>query len=109
MSDNVVVMEDNNYKNLIASNEYVVVDVWAVWCGPCKRTTPVFEDMADQNPNKRVLFAKLDADNNIGASAEFRITSLPSFLIFQNGQLVKKWAGGDVSRLRKEITAVVNS
>lgn len=95
------IMTNDNYKELVAKSPKLIVDVWADWCGPCKRTTPVFEDMATKTEG--VVFAKLDADNNTTAAGEFKVMSLPTFLVFKDGQLAKKWAGADVGRLRKEI------
>lgn len=103
----VDVMTDENYKELISSSEKLIIDVWAAWCGPCKRTTPVFEDMASKTSNPAVKFAKLDADNQRNAASELRITSLPTFVIFEKGQIKKRWSGADVPRLRKEITELV--
>jgi thioredoxin 1 len=101
-------MTNENYKDLVASSPKLIIDTWAEWCGPCKRTTPVFEEMAEKYANKNIVFATLDADNNTTAAGEFKVMSLPTFIIFKNGQLTKKWAGADVGRLRKEITSLVD-
>ena len=102
----VEIMTDDNYQDLISNSPKLVVDVWAEWCGPCKRTTPVFEDMASENSNGSVVFAKLDADNNRNAASDLKVTSLPTFVVFEEGSMKKKWSGADVGRLRKEISAV---
>ena len=103
----VQVMTDSNYNELINESKKLIIDVWADWCGPCKRTTPVFEDMAGRSNNDQVIFAKLDADSHRNAAGELRITSLPTFVIFESGQIKKKWSGADVPRLRKEIEILV--
>lgn len=101
------VMTDDNYQKLIQDSDHLIVDVWADWCGPCKRTTPVFVDMAENSEKNNVVFAKLDAENQRGAASQLKITSLPTFLIFENGDLKKKWSGANVDRLRKEIKSVL--
>jgi thioredoxin len=103
----VEIMTDANYQSLISGSKKLIIDVWADWCGPCKRTTPVFEEMAGNSPNDQVVFAKLDADNQRAAASSMKITSLPTFVIFQGGNLTKKWSGADVPRLRKEIDALI--
>lgn len=103
----VKIMTDDNFNELINSSDQLIIDVWADWCGPCKRTTPVFVEMAKESSKNGLIFAKLDADNNRDAAGSLKITSLPSFLIFEEGDLKKKWAGADVGRLRKEIKNLI--
>jgi len=99
----VQIMTDENYQSLINDSATLIIDVWAEWCGPCKRSTPVFEELATKSSNDEVVFAKLDADNNRQAASELKVTSLPTFAIFSGGNLKKRWSGADIGRLRKEI------
>jgi len=103
----VQIMTDANYQSLISESEKLIIDIWAEWCGPCRRTTPVFEDMAGKSPNGKVVFAKLDADNAREAASTLKVTSLPTFVVFEGGAMSKKWSGADVGRLRKEIDSLV--
>ena len=95
-------MTDSNYQELVAKSPKLAVDVWADWCGPCKRSTPIFEQMAEHMGDK-ISFVKLDAQNQRVAGGAFKVMNLPTFLLFKDGQLVKKWAGADIGRLRKEL------
>lgn len=99
-------MTDANYKEMIANNHLVIVDSWAEWCAPCRRSTPVFVEMSDKMATDDLVFAKLDTQNNQDAASTFKILSLPTFLIFKDGDLVNRWTGADIGRLRKEISAI---
>ena len=104
---NTVVMTDSNFQELISKSDTLVVDCWATWCAPCRKSTPVFEDMSNKIGTEKLIFAKLDTQNNQDAAGAFKIMSLPTFLVFKDGQLVNRWVGADIGRLRKEITALV--
>ncbi len=103
MSDKIKVMTNDNFQQLVSGAKILAVDVWAEWCGPCKRSTPVFEELAEQLSNENYIFAELDAQNNTVAAGAFKVMSLPTFLIFKDGKLHKKWSGAHIDRLRKEL------
>ncbi len=98
---------DNNIDEVVGSSELLLVDVWSEWCNPCKRSTPVFEEIASRYANDRIIFAKLDAQNNMGAGKKLQVMSLPTFIVFHKGNIVKKWTGANIDRLRSEIDAAV--
>ncbi|MCY3410039.1 MAG: thioredoxin family protein [Candidatus Heimdallarchaeota archaeon] len=102
-----VELTDDNFDEYVEKSELLLIDVWAEWCGPCKRSTPVFEKLADKHGDDTKIFAKLDAQNQMNAAKKLKVMSLPTFAIFKNGKLIKKWAGADIGRLRKEIDSVV--
>lgn len=83
---------DANFDKEIAKG-VVLVDFWASWCGPCRRMAPVIEEIASQNTNKNIKICKLDVDANKATSRRFQVASIPSFLIFKNGQLVETFVG----------------
>ena len=99
-------MTDGNYQEIIANNKLVVVDSWAEWCAPCRKSTPVFVEMSDKMASDDFIFAKLDTQHNQEAAAAFKILSLPTFLVFKDGNLSNRWTGADIGRLRKELTAL---
>jgi thioredoxin 1 len=78
-------MTDDNINTLVANNEFIIVDVWAEWCGPCKRFGPVFENVSEQFEN--VLFAKVEADKNPNILSFFGIQHIPTVLIIRDGEL----------------------
>ena len=77
-----------NFKDIIQSEEPVLVDFFAEWCGPCKMMKPVLQDLAQQWGN-RVRILKVDVDKNPKAAAQYRIQGVPTLIVFQKGQI--KW------------------
>ncbi|MET4560822.1 thioredoxin [Lysinibacillus parviboronicapiens] len=69
----------------------VLVDFWAAWCGPCKMIGPVLEEMDAAGSAAKIV--KVDVDNNQGTAAQYQIMSIPSLLLFKNGELVDKTVG----------------
>lgn len=79
---------DGNIKQIIESGKPVMVDVWATWCGPCKRMAPAVDELADEYADK-VVIGKYNADENDEFGSENRIMSLPTILFYKNGEQVK--------------------
>ena len=75
----------------ITSNDIVLVDFWAEWCGPCKRFGPVFETSSEQHPD--VVHAKVDTDAEQELAGELNISSIPTLMAFREGVLVFSQAG----------------
>ena len=79
------------FEETIEKNDIVIVDFWAEWCGPCKILGPRFEELS--NEIKDVKFFKLNVDNNQQTAAKFQIRSIPTLLLFKNGQLAGQIIG----------------
>jgi len=87
-----VEVTDATFKEIIHEHPLVVVDCWAPWCGPCHMVAPILEEMARDYAGK-ILFGKLNVDENRGVATEYQIMSIPTLLVFKNGKLVDRIVG----------------
>jgi thioredoxin 1 len=85
-------LNDSNFDEAIKSDKPVLVDFWAEWCGPCKMIGPVVEELAGDYEGKAVI-AKINVDENPQVTARFGVRSIPTLLVFKNGQVVDKQVG----------------
>ncbi len=87
-----VEVTDSNFMEIIQRNPFVVIDCWAPWCAPCRTISPIIDDMAGDYAG-RILFGKLNVDENQVATTYFQIMSIPTLLIFKNGKLIDRVVG----------------
>ncbi len=80
------VSDQNFEEEVIKSNEPVLVDFWAPWCGPCRMVTPVIDKLAQKYQGK-FKFCKLNVDENPKTATKFRVMSIPTLMFFKNGQV----------------------
>jgi len=93
MAGNVIELNDTAFDELVhGTEEPVLVDFWAPWCGPCKMMKPIIEEVAEAYAD-RAKICKLDTDDARDSAMEFGITSIPTIILFKGGQVQKKWVG----------------
>ena len=80
-------LTDADFESFIKSKKPVIVDFWAEWCGPCRMSTPIFEELSKEFAGS-MEFAKVNVDECSDTATRFNIFSIPTFLIFKNGEQV---------------------
>ncbi len=88
----IEITDQNFQKEVLDSDTPVLVDFWAVWCGPCKMVAPVVEEIAREFDGK-LKVGKLDVDNNPEVSMKFGIRSIPTLMVFKGGKVVEQIIG----------------
>jgi len=88
-----IIVDDSNFQGeVLQSDKPVLVDFWAIWCGPCKMIAPTIEELAKEYDGK-LKVAKMDVDANPKTAMQYGIRSIPTLLIFKGGQVVEQIVG----------------
>ncbi|MCF6276364.1 MAG: thioredoxin [Candidatus Magasanikbacteria bacterium] len=89
------IFTDANFEEEVVNSEVpVLVDFFAPWCGPCKMMGPIVEEVANENVDKAVKIGKLNVDENNISAGKYGVMSIPTFLVFKNGEVVDQAMGG---------------
>ncbi|XP_038586631.1 thioredoxin-like [Micropterus salmoides] len=89
-----------------AGNKLVVVDFTAAWCGPCKQIGPAFEEESRKAENVNVIFLKVDVDEAEDVSAFCKISCMPTFQFYKNGEKVDEFSGANKATLVEKLAAL---
>jgi len=92
-SENIAQVSDSSFDgDILKSSVPVLVDFWAPWCGPCRSVAPMLDDLATQYAGK-LKVAKVNVDESTEVAMRYQITSIPTFLLFKNGQVADRALG----------------
>ncbi|MDQ7044832.1 MAG: thioredoxin [Sulfurimonas sp.] len=80
-----------NFNETLDSNDIVIIDFWAQWCGPCLQFAPIFEKVAEDNPD--VVFGKVNTEEQKAISAEYGVQSIPTLMVVREGIILLNQAG----------------
>ena len=80
-----------NFNETLDNNDIVIIDFWAEWCAPCKQFAPIFEKVAEENPD--IVFAKVNTEEQTAISAQFGIRSVPTVMVSKEGIIVLNQGG----------------
>lgn len=98
-----MITTDNNFNEVINSKDLVLVDFWAEWCEPCKMLSPILDEISDE---RGLLVGKLNIDENPGKPEEYSVQSIPTMVLFVDGQEVQRIVGAmPKHKLLKELSA----
>ena len=86
-------LTDSDFDTAVAKADVAIVDFWAPWCGPCRTMAPDLERVAAEHRDDGVLVAKVDVDEQRELGERFRVMSVPTLLVFREGQLVDRFVG----------------
>jgi thioredoxin 1 len=87
----VVELTKDNFEEVVTNNEFVIVDFWAPWCGPCRSFAPTYEAVSNDHPD--VVFAKVNTEDEQEIAGHFQIRSIPTLMIFRDKIIIFSEAG----------------
>ena len=91
-SDNIIELTADNFDDEIQGDRPLLVDFWAAWCGPCRMVAPVLEELAVELGDQ-VRIGKLNVDEHQELSMRYQVSSIPTFLLFKNGEVADRMMG----------------
>ena len=104
MANNTLEVTDGDFEaNVKASEQLILVDFWATWCGPCRMVAPILDELAEEYQGRMTVY-KLDVDANPDSASAYKVRSIPSILFFKAGAVVETVIGAvPKSKLKEKI------
>ncbi len=115
----VVELTKDNFEEIVTTNDFVIVDFWAPWCGPCRSFAPTYDKVSEDHPD--IVFAKVNTEEEHEIAGHFQIRSIPTLMIFRDKiiifseagalpesafrELVKKAGELDMEEVRRQVAA----
>ena len=94
--------------DVLASNDLVMVDFFAEWCGPCRQLGPIIEELAKEFEGRPVKVGKVDIDKETATAEKYGVMSIPTLLFFKNGEIVEQFRGAQsITILRQRVEALM--
>jgi thioredoxin 1 len=105
-ADVLTITDDNFQGEVLGSSEPVLVDFWAAWCGPCRAIAPVVDQLAAEYKGK-LKVGKLDTDAHPNVPAKYNVMSIPTLILFKNGQVADTLIGNDREKLKAMVKRAI--
>lgn len=104
-AENILTITSENFEEkVLKSDKPVLVDFWAAWCGPCRAVAPVMEELAGEYDGK-IYIGKVNVDDQNELAQKFRIMSIPTIMLFKNGEVAEKMVG---AKSKSEFAAIID-
>ena len=92
IEDQVIILTKENFnKEILESNQPIIIDIYSNWCPPCKKTAPLFSELSKEHLN--IKFAKINIDNEQELAIELKVQSIPTLLFFKDGEIINRRTG----------------
>ena len=91
-----MIVTDSSFDNMVAENDLILIDFWAEWCGPCKKVSPILDEISLEH---NLPVGKLNVDDNPEKTLEFSVSSIPTMVLFKGGKPVKTITGAKPKHL----------